>query len=143
LKVRDRIVPALLTEAWKEKAGRANKEALDVFASNLSKLLTVPPLVSFWSPSSPKTPQYVCGVDPGFKNGHKIVVLEMLGRGEASVVARDKLYHGSSAATAAAEEKLAALLDQWGVQVVAVGDGVGSLEAQELVGSGECGCALQ
>ncbi|MEW5854022.1 MAG: Tex family protein [Myxococcota bacterium] len=64
------LAPSVETEVRVDLKMRADKEAVDVFASNLRALLLAPPLGS----------RAVIGIDPGQRTGCKVVAIDQTGR---------------------------------------------------------------
>ena len=112
--------PSMSRALRKRLAGDAEAEAMRVFASNLSALLLQRPVRGFC----------VLGIDPGFKHGCKLAVIDQCG----VVVAHDVVYpHPPRGEVAAAKRTLRSLVRAHGVGVVAIGDGTASQETCELV----------
>ncbi len=118
--------PSLETEARLKSKERADEEAIRVFASNVSELLMAPALGQ----------KSVLALDPGFRTGCKLVVLD----------AQGKLLHhevifptaGSSAQYADAENRIRILCHQFKIQAIAIGNGTASRETETFVR----GCGL-
>lgn len=118
--------PSLETEARLKSKERADEEAIRVFASNVSELLMAPALGQ----------KSVLALDPGFRTGCKLVVLD----------AQGKLLHhevifptaGSQAQYADAENRIRILCHQFKVQAIAIGNGTASRETETFVR----GCGL-
>jgi uncharacterized protein len=114
------LIPALEREQRREQTDAAEEHAIRVFARNLRKLLLQPPLEG----------KRILAVDPGFRTGCKLVVLDEFG----NLLANGVVYvHGSEAKRAAAKEKLAELVAAHGVHLVAIGNGTACRETEELV----------
>ena len=118
--------PSLETEARLKSKERADEEAIRVFASNVSELLMAPALGQ----------KSVLALDPGFRTGCKLVVLD----------AQGKLLHhevifptaGSQTQYADAENRIRILCHQFKVQAIAIGNGTASRETETFVR----GCGL-
>jgi uncharacterized protein len=117
----DRLIhPGLEREVRRELTERAEAQAVAVFARNLRNLLLAPPL----------TGRRVLAIDPGFRTGCKIIVLDENG----NVLANDLIYvTGPAEKQAATRNRLAALLATHGVTLVAIGNGTACRETEELV----------
>lgn len=110
----ERDVRAALTE-------KAQAHAITVFASNLKALLLQPPLRG----------QTVLGIDPGFRTGCKVVVVDPTGHPLIEGVA---IYpHEPQKRWNEALETLRSLIRKHGVGVVAIGNGTASRETEALV----------
>jgi uncharacterized protein len=110
------------TEVRMSSKKRADEEAIRVFADNLRQLLLAAPL-------GQKT---VLALDPGFRSGCKLVVLDKQGK----LLHNENVYPhtGAGQASQAAEtvEKLAAKFD---VEAIAIGNGTASRETETFVKS--------
>lgn len=114
------IGPALEREIRREMTDTAEQHAITVFARNLRNLLLQPPVKDC----------RILAIDPGFRTGCKVAVLDECGH----CLADDVLYiTGSQTKRAAAAEKLAQLLQQHGCQLVAIGNGTACRETEEIV----------
>ena len=108
----ERDVRAVLTES-------AEAHAITVFASNLRGLLTQPPL----------TGQTVLGIDPAYRTGCKVAVVDATGK----VIATDTIYpHAPQKRWDEALAALHALIDRHGVTLIAIGNGTASRETEQL-----------
>lgn len=117
----DRLIhPSLEREVRRELTERAEAQAVSVFARNLRNLLLQPPLAG----------RRVLAIDPGFRTGCKVIVLDENG----NVVASDLIYcTGSAEKMAATKAKVAALLQTHAVNLVAIGNGTACRETEELI----------
>ncbi len=114
------IVPSLERETRRELTEAAEQHALDVFVRNLRKLLLQPPVRG----------RRVLAVDPGFRSGCKLIALDefgnVLGHDLIHVVGRDQRKQE-------ARGKLAAMIRRYEVGVIAIGNGTGCRETEQLV----------
>lgn len=111
--------PSISTEIHAGLRGRAETEAIAVFRANLEALLMQAPLG--------QVP--VMGIDPGYRTGSKIAVVDATGR----VVETSVIYPGRNAgeddkASSAIRDAAA----RHGVRAVAIGNGTGSREADSF-----------
>lgn len=114
------IQPSLEREIRRELSDKAEAHAIDVFARNLRSLLLQPPLRG----------QRVLAIDPGFRTGCKVAVLDECG----NLVAADVVYvTGSAEKRATFSAKLAEMLRQHNCQVVVIGNGTACRETEDLV----------
>ena len=114
------IQPSLEREIRRELSERAEAHAIEVFARNLRSLLLQPPLRG----------QRVLAIDPGFRTGCKIAVLDEFG----SLVAADVVYvTGNAEKRATFSAKLAELMRLHNCQVVVIGNGTACRETEDLV----------
>ncbi|MFR9757303.1 Tex family protein [Streptomyces sp. TR06-5] len=99
----------------------AEDEAVGVFASNLRDLLL----------AAPAGTRPTMGLDPGLRTGVKVAVVD----GTGKVAATDTVYpHAPQKQWDAALATLAALAEQHGVELIAVGNGTASRETDKLAG---------
>lgn len=91
------VVPAVTRAAWRECVQVAEEEAVQVFSSNLKSLLLTPPLRVIRSSSERSSDEQqasdgvICGVDPGLKQGHKVVIMNC-GSSRPQVLHRQKIF---------------------------------------------------
>lgn len=110
------LAPAIERELRNELSERAERHALELFALNLRRLLLQPPLRG----------RVVLGLDPGYRTGCKLAVVDATGKH----LAGDLIYlHQPERA----QTTLAECCARWGVQVIAIGNGTASREAEALV----------
>lgn len=114
------LLPSLEREARRELTENAETHAIEVFGRNLKNLLLQPPLHG----------KRVLAVDPGYKNGCKLAVLDEFG----ALLAHDLIYVvGSDEQKAAGRAKLAELIEQHNLNVVAIGNGTACRLIEQLV----------
>ncbi len=114
------LLPAIERDVRRSLTESAERHAIQVFARNLRALLSQPPLSG----------HVVLGLDPGFRTGCKIAVVDATGK----VLAVDTIYpHPPQNRRAAALRKLATLVDAHGVTLIAIGNGTASRETEQLV----------
>ncbi|HEX2905290.1 MAG TPA: helix-hairpin-helix domain-containing protein, partial [Phototrophicaceae bacterium] len=108
----ERDVRTLLTE-------QAETHAISVFATNLRGLLNQPPLAD----------QTVLGLDPGFRTGCKVAVVDATGK----VLDTTAIYpHEPQRQWNAALRTLAELVERHQVTLIAIGNGTASRETEQL-----------
>ena len=114
------IIPSLERELRREQTEKAEEHAVQVFIRNLRKLLLQQPVRG----------RRVLAVDPGFKSGCKMVALDefgnLLGHGVIYVI-------GKEDRRAKARQRLAEFARQHNVSVIAIGNGTGCRETEQLV----------
>ena len=114
------LAPSLERETRATLTERAEEHAISVFARNLRALLLQPPLRG----------RTVLGLDPGFRTGCKVAVVDPTGK----PVALDTVYpHPPQNHTEEALKTLQRLVQAHGVGVVAIGNGTASRETEHLV----------
>ena len=108
---------AMETELRLATKQRADAEAIAVFAENLRRLLLSPPL----------GPRRVMGGDPGFRTGCKLVCLDRQGK----LLYHETLFiHGSADQRQRAARRAEALVAEFAVEAVAVGNGTAGRETE-------------
>ena len=108
------------TEARMESKKKADAEAVKVFADNLRELLLAAPLGQ----------KRVLGIDPGFRTGCKVVVLDAQGK----LLYNDVIYLiGSGNTLMHAKELLCNLVKRYDIESVAIGNGTAGRETESFV----------
>jgi protein Tex len=114
------ILPSMEREVRRDLTEAAEKHAVEVFARNLRSLLLQPPI--------PK--QAVLAIDPGFRTGCKIAVLDRGG----NLLDQTVIYpHPPQNRRSEAKVLLKDLVGKHQVRVVAIGNGTACRETEELV----------
>jgi uncharacterized protein len=113
---------AMETETRTEARRRAEAAAIEIFARNLRQLLLAPPLGQ----------QRVLAIDPGWRTGCKVVVLDPNGQLlHDTVVYLDQ----GPQRTAAAQATLRDLVATYGIEAIAIGNGTAGRETEAFVRS--------
>lgn len=114
------IAPAIEREIRNELTGVAEEQAIKVFSKNLHNLLLQPPVKG-------KT---VLGIDPGYRTGCKLAVVEETGK----VLATGVMYpHPPQNQLEEAKQIVKDLINKWSVDIVAIGNGTASRETELMV----------
>ena len=113
------VIPSLEREIRREMTDFAETHAVDVFAKNLRNLLLVAPVRN----------RRVMALDPGFKSGCKIAVLDEFGNLLDHVVIH---IIGKAERKAEGRAKVVELIKQHGVTVLAIGNGTACRETEEF-----------
>ena len=114
------IFPSIQREIRKELTEKADEVAIDVFAKNLEKLLLQPPMKE----------KVVLGLDPAYRTGCKLAVIDGTGKPENISV----IYpHEPKNQYMESKNKLLELIDKYSVDVIAIGNGTASRESEALV----------
>ena len=99
---------------------RADEEAIRVFADNLRELLLASPLGQ----------KVTLGIDPGFRTGCKVVLLDRQGK----LLANDVIYPEKGARDLAeAEAMIKAVVTKFKVEAIAIGNGTASRETETFI----------
>jgi uncharacterized protein len=116
----DRLLkPAIETETRLHLRERAEAEAFKVFQKNLSEVLLAPPAGS----------KNVLGVDPGFRSGVKLAVVDATGKLLEHRVIQPLQAKQAEAATTI----LLAMIESFKVEIVAIGNGTASREVDGFI----------
>ena len=114
------LQPSIETEFRQMAKEKADKEAIRVFAENLRQLLMLPPL-------GQKT---VLAIDPGFRSGCKVVILDRQGR----LLHNETIYpHPPQSEVKLAVGKIQNLVKAYKVEAIAIGNGTAGRETENLV----------
>jgi uncharacterized protein len=115
------LVPSLEREIRRELTQRSEGHAVDVFARNLRGKLLAPPLRG----------RRVLAVDPGFRTGCKLAVLDETG----NLLEDGVIYPHTPPQTRRAEARvrLEELVRKHQLQVIAIGNGTACRETEEVV----------
>lgn len=124
------IFPSIERELRAELTEKADSSAIKVFSKNLHQLLMQPPLRG----------KITLGMDPGYRTGCKLAVVDETGRVLETGVIYPAPPHNK---TEAAKKTVAQLVKKHGIQVFAIGNGTASHEtevfAAELIKELACG----
>lgn len=113
------LMIATETEVRKELRERADEAAFAVFADNLRNLLL----------SAPAGQKPVLAIDPGFRTGCKVVVLDATGK----FVQYQTIYpHAPQNRTAEAARMISDMITTHGVELIAIGNGTASRESERF-----------
>jgi uncharacterized protein len=117
----DRLIrPSLDREVRRELTERAQEHAIMVFAKNLRSLLLQPPLRG----------KKVLAIDPGIRTGCKLAALDETGKLLEDAVVYPQ---GQKRNAGDAKRKLEQMVRKYQISVVAIGNGTGCREAEQLV----------
>ena len=121
----DRLLfPSLEREIRNELTDRANVQAIKVFSQNLHQLLMQPPIKG----------KVTLGVDPGFRTGCKLAVVDENGKVLDTGVGHFTLP-GQEAAKAASARLIKTFVKKYGVTAIAIGNGTASRESEQFIAS--------
>ncbi|MBN2693509.1 RNA-binding transcriptional accessory protein [bacterium] len=114
------IFPSVEREFRNRLTEDAESHAISVFATNLKNLLLQPPVAN----------RTILGIDPGFRTGCKIAVInpqgEFLDGGVIYPTEPQKDILGS-------EKMVSNFTQKWGVNLIAIGNGTASRETEEFI----------
>lgn len=114
------IQPSIEREIRNELTEKAEEQAIHIFSENLRNLLLQPPLKG----------KMVLGVDPAYRTGCKLAVVDETGK----VLEIGVIYpHPPVSKAAEAKAKFQEILDRYDIEMVAVGNGTASRETEQFV----------
>ncbi|MFT8322566.1 MAG: Tex family protein [Bacillus sp. (in: firmicutes)] len=114
------IQPSIEREIRSELTEKAEEQAIHIFSENLRNLLLQPPLKG----------KMVLGVDPAYRTGCKLAVVDETGK----VLEIGVIYpHPPASKTKEAAAKFQNLLKKYAIEMVAVGNGTASRETEQFV----------
>lgn len=114
------LAPSIANEVIKEYKEKADAASIEVFGENLKQLLLAPPVGR----------KRTLAVDPGFRNGCKLACLDEYGR----LLAHRIIYpHPPQNEKFKAINVLTALLEEYRIQAIAVGNGTASRETEAFL----------
>ncbi len=109
----ERDIRSTLTEA-------AEEHAIDIFGKNLKNLLLQPPLKG----------KMILGVDPAFRTGCKLAVIDETG----SMQEVDVIYPTEPRKDVkGAEKKVLSIVDRYPIELIAIGNGTASRETEQFI----------
>lgn len=111
------IAPSVLRELRSDATEHAELHSITVFSTNLKHLLLTPPIKG----------NRVLGIDPGIRTGTKCAALDETGKFLGYFIINQE--HNFEAG----KEAVAKAVKEYGIQVIAVGNGTGSSEVCKLV----------
>lgn len=113
------LQPSLETEFRTALKTKADEEAINVFAENLRQLLL----------SSPLGSKRILAIDPGYRTGCKVVCLDEKG----TLQKTDLIFPHEANRVMAEEIKIKHLVQQYGIEVFAIGDGTAGRETEQFI----------
>ena len=111
------LSPAVVREIRSNEADEADDHGIGIFSENLKNLLMTQPIKG----------SRVLGVDPGYRNGTKCAALDETGK----YLGFFKIFQEINPKEA--YDLINNAIDKYDIQVIAVGNGTGSHEVQEIV----------
>ena len=118
------IGPSLEREIRNELTDRANEGAIKVFGQNVKQLLMQPPIRG----------KVTLGVDPGFRTGCKLAVVDETGKVLETGVGHFTLP-GQERQKAAARQLILSMARRHKVTAIAIGNGTASRESEQFIAS--------
>ena len=116
------VFPSLEREIRNDLTDRANVSAIKVFSDNLHQLLMQPPIKG----------KVTLGVDPGFRTGCKLAVVDENGKVLDTGVGYFTLP-GNEAGKAASAKLIKGFVKKYGITAIAIGNGTASRESEQFI----------
>ena len=114
------LSPSIETEFMQQSKVAADQEAIRIFVRNLEQLLM----------SAPLGQKRVLALDPGFRTGCKLVILDR----EGNLLHHDVIYpHPPKSQFLDAMDKVESLIKKYQIEAVSIGNGTASRETEEFV----------
>ncbi len=115
------LAPSLTNEILKEAKEKADIEFINVFGDNLTQLLLSPPVGQ----------KRTMAIDPGFRNGCKIVCLDEQG----NLLHHEIIFpHPPQSEKSSPSSAVASMIDEYAIEVIAIGNGTASRETEDFIG---------
>lgn len=115
------LAPSLTNEILKEAKEKADIESINVFGDNLTQLLLSPPVGQ----------KRTMAIDPGFRNGCKIVCLDEQG----NLLHHEIIFpHPPQSEKIKSIVAVASMIDEYAIEVIAIGNGTASRETEDFIG---------
>jgi protein Tex len=121
------IYPSLEREVRSELTEKAEEQAIEIFSVNLQKLLLQPPLKG----------KVVLGIDPAFRTGCKMTVVNAQGMFmDKDVIYPHERTRGGEITekqTVESQRKVIQFINKYKVEIIAIGNGTASRETESFV----------
>lgn len=114
------LEPSISNEVIKEAKEKADVESIRIFGENLRQLLLAPPVGQ----------KRVMAIDPGFRTGCKVVCLDEQG----NLMHNEAIFpHPPASEKIKSIQAVSAMVDRYGIEVIAIGNGTASRETEEFI----------
>ncbi len=114
------IEPSISNEVLREAKEKADIESIRIFGENLRQLLLAPPVGQ----------KRTLAIDPGFRTGCKVVCLDEQG----NLLHNEAIFpHPPVSEKVKAIQTVSALVQKYGIEVIAIGNGTASRETEEFI----------
>lgn len=117
------IKPSIERDIRKELFEDAEIKAIDLFSENLKNLLLQPPLNN----------KKILGVDPAYRTGCKLAVLDEIGTLKSTDVIYPHTHANKDGHHQPSKDKLQKLINSHKIDVIAIGNGTASRETEALI----------
>ncbi|MEK4131666.1 Tex family protein [Solibacillus sp. FSL W8-0474] len=113
------IKPSIENELRAELTSKAEAQAIHIFSENLRNLLLQPPMRG----------KVVLGVDPAYRTGCKLAVVDETGK----MIEVGVIYPHTTSDPSKAKEAVKALLKKYPISIIAIGNGTASRETEQFI----------
>lgn len=113
------IKPSIENELRAELSSKAETQAIHIFSENLRNLLLQPPMRG----------KMVLGVDPAYRTGCKLAVVDETGK----MIEVGVIYPHTTSDPSKAKATVKALLKKYPISIIAIGNGTASRETEQFI----------
>jgi uncharacterized protein len=114
------LEPSISNEIYKEAKEKADLESIRIFGENLRQLLLAAPIGQ----------KRTLAIDPGFRTGCKVVCLDEQG----NLLHNEAIFpHPPANEKVKAIQAVSAMVQKYGIEVIAIGNGTASRETEEFI----------
>ena len=114
------LEPSISNDIYKEAKERADIESIRIFGENLKQLLLAAPIGQ----------KRTLAIDPGFRTGCKVVCLDEQGE----LLHNEAIFpHPPANEKVKAIQSVSAMVQKYGIEVIAIGNGTASRETEEFI----------
>ena len=114
------LEPSISNDIYKESKEKADLESIRIFGENLKQLLLAAPIGQ----------KRTLAIDPGFRTGCKVVCLDEQG----NLLYNEAIFpHPPANEKVKAIQSVSAMVQKYGIEVIAIGNGTASRETEEFI----------
>ena len=113
------IKPSIENELRSELTTKAETQAIHIFSENLRNLLLQPPMRG----------KFVLGVDPAYRTGCKLAVVDETGK----MIEIGVIYPHTTSDTSKSKATIKTILKKYPISIIAIGNGTASRETEQFI----------
>lgn len=113
------IKPSIENELRSELTAKAETQAIHIFSENLRNLLLQPPMRG----------KFVLGVDPAYRTGCKLAVVDETGK----MIEIGVIYPHTTSDTSKSKATIKTILKKYPISIIAIGNGTASRETEQFI----------
>lgn len=113
------IKPSIENELRSELTVKAETQAIHIFSENLRNLLLQPPMRG----------KFVLGVDPAYRTGCKLAVVDETGK----MIEIGVIYPHTTSDTSKSKATIKTILKKYPISIIAIGNGTASRETEQFI----------